>query len=130
MLPAARPCCGGIALPGRILRRRVSRRLRRQRLTLSTLTDLSCGARETWSRWSHKSSIGSRDRAWSVRADAGEWLWLTAMGERDGELDGGAGAVVVRGPEAPAVCLDDGAGDRQPHAHAVGLGGVERAEQA
>ena len=37
---------------------------------------------------------------------------------------------IVLRPDAPAVCLDDRARNREPDAHAVRLGGEERLEQA
>ena len=45
------------------------------------------------------------------------------------ESEDGALGHVRRGPEPPAMRLDDGRADRQPHAHPVGLRAAERTEQ-
>src|SRR5690606_32468721 len=48
---------------------------------------------------------------------------------RQNELHNRPARWVGAGPQAAAVGIDDRAADRQPHAHAGGLGGVERSEQ-
>src|SRR5205823_5043564 len=44
------------------------------------------------------------------------------------KLKGCARTVMRYGPEPPAVILHNGATDREPHPHAMHLGGVERSE--
>ena len=58
-----------------------------------------------------------------------------AAGARDlglmagqGELKGGAGAVVLSSPQSSTVRLDDGTADRQPYSHAARLAREEGAE--
>src|SRR5471032_2009771 len=45
-------------------------------------------------------------------------------------MEGGAVAQAGRGPDPAAVRCDDGAADRQAHAHAFGFGGEQRLEHA
>src|SRR6516165_7393971 len=47
----------------------------------------------------------------------------------ESELEYGAPRHVGRGPQSPAVGLNDRLADRKPHSHAVGLGGVKGIEQ-
>src|SRR5207302_10087472 len=60
--------------------------------------------------------------------------WLSASGSailavrRERELEGPTRTVLREGRQLPPVILDDGATDRQPHAHAPGFSGVERIE--
>src|SRR2546427_13198048 len=49
---------------------------------------------------------------------------------RQGELHGGARAGSASGPYLSPVRFDDRTADRESHAHAAGLGGVEGVEQA
>jgi hypothetical protein len=46
-----------------------------------------------------------------------------------GELESGARADIARSPYPSPVSFDDRTADGKPHAHAAGLGGVERVEQ-
>src|SRR5215470_8064807 len=45
------------------------------------------------------------------------------------EVESGTGTDIVRGPYPSPVSFDYRTADRKPHAHATGLGGVERVEQ-
>src|SRR5260370_36936366 len=52
------------------------------------------------------------------------------IGDRHGELEGGAVGRTRTGPESPSVSLDDGTADRESHTHAGWLGGEEAFEKA
>src|SRR5262245_38592979 len=54
----------------------------------------------------------------------------TRLPSRQGELHGGARAGSVSSPYLAPVRFDDRPADRESHAHAAGLGGVEGVEQA
>ena len=54
---------------------------------------------------------------------ARHWFFLSILQEI--ELNGCARALVRLSPQAPAVPLDDGTADGQPHTHALWLGCVE-----
>src|SRR2546426_3967272 len=56
-------------------------------------------------------------------------MW-TRSPSRQGELHGGARAGRASGPYLAPVRFDDRTADRESHAHAAGLGGVEGVEQA
>src|SRR5262249_12424211 len=60
--------------------------------------------------------------------DECRFTW-TRSPSRQGELHGGARAGRARGPYLAPVRLNDRPADREAHAHAAGLGGVEGVEQ-
>ena len=66
--------------------------------------------------------ISHRAGGWAARSDS------ALSRRRQQELQTGARPVVVGGPKTSAMRLNDGPADRQAHAHAVRLGGVERLE--
>src|ERR1700730_6773769 len=55
---------------------------------------------------------------------------LCTRSHRQRKLNGHAGARSARGPYPSPVSFDDRTADRQPHAHAAGLGRVEWVEEA
>src|SRR5262245_2522198 len=61
--------------------------------------------------------------------DERRFTW-TRSPSRQGELHGGARAGSASGPYLSPVRFDDRTTDRESHAHAAGLGGVEGVEQA
>src|SRR5262245_9913046 len=79
-----------------------------------------------------RASTFRRSRAWyafpSDRAcHHASWVRCARHGQR--ELERGTRTDIARGPYAPPVAFDYRTADREPHAHAAGLGGVEGVEQ-